>query len=178
MVPLEHLDQWLISGDRIADFIAGELGQHRVPSTQIGLMRWEVGLLKGKRNSSHLVLLVDSEFKLSIAGHSLSLAEVIVCGASTISLDTKWLHRLLDSPATGGGDVESTGRRRDRLQIRVDELRAKGVKGFLKTCAAEEDISIPRLKQILDKKQATAWEATPESSPSSRSTGSSRTLGK
>jgi len=44
---------------------------------------------------------------------------------------------------------EPPSERRERLTRRRDELKAKGVRGFLKTIAAEESVSVQRIKQIL-----------------------------
>jgi hypothetical protein len=62
------------------------------------------------------------------------------------------LIRLVDKPVAGTGDTESAEQRRVRLKKQVETEKAKGNKAFLKTVSKDEDISIPRLKQLLDTK--------------------------
>ena len=57
--------------------------------------------------------------------------------------------RALDQPIAGAGDTESPAQRRERLKKRVQEVKARGTRGFLKVVAQEEGISVSRLKQIL-----------------------------
>lgn len=49
---------------------------------------------------------------------------------------------------------ETPAQRRVRLERRVREVKAAGIRAFLKTVASEEGITPSRLKQILDEKQA------------------------
>ena len=48
--------------------------------------------------------------------------------------------------------VDLPEKRRERLKARVEQERRNGSKAFLKVVAAEEGISIPRLKQLIYKK--------------------------
>ncbi len=59
------------------------------------------------------------------------------------------MTRLVDQPVAGAGDEESAAQRRERLKKRVQAVKAKGTKAFLKTVAEEEGISSSRLKQLL-----------------------------
>lgn len=58
-------------------------------------------------------------------------------------------------------EQELPEKRRERLKVRVNQERAKGTKAFLKVVAAEEGISIPRLKQLVYEKPepANKWTA-------------------
>ena len=148
-VPIAGLEQWQASGDSIASVLAGLLGLRRsVAGTDAA--RWEVGILKGAKHSSHLVLIADGKLTLSLAGHSVPVADVLALEGNAFQVDRRLLSRLVDQPIAGAGDVESAAQRRERVKKRVAALKAKGVKGFLKSVAAEEGISVSRVKQLLN----------------------------
>jgi len=66
--------------------------------------------------------------------------------------------------------------RRNRLAARVARERAKKTKAFLQVVAAEEGISVPRLKQLLaaPKPAAADWTAPLVSTPATSSKKSKR----
>ncbi len=148
-VPGASLEQWQASGDSIADLLAGLLGLHRSPMGSSSAGRWEVGVYRGKKHASHLVLMAGEQLTLTLGGHSIALTEVLALEGSRFKVDKRRLIRLADQPVAAAGDVESAGQRRERIRKRVDELKAKGVKAFLKTVAEEEGLSISRIKQLL-----------------------------
>ena len=147
-VSTERLEQWQVSAESIATLIANRLNLHRSPDNPVS-GRWELGGFKGKKHSSHLLLLADGELKLSLAGHSIALTDVLDLTADRIIVDKRRLDRLVDHPATGGGDTESAAGRRTRLIDRVNAEKSKGNRAFLKAVAHEEGISTSRLKQII-----------------------------
>jgi hypothetical protein len=155
-VPVDRLEQWQASGESVAGLLARLLGLHRSGDSSGDATRWEVGMLKGVKHSSHLVLVADGRLTLSLAGHSIPLADVLTLAGNTFKVDRRTLNRLVDHPVAGAGDVESAGRRRERLKKRVLALKLKGVKAFLKTVAEEEGISPSRLKQLLHEDTAPA----------------------
>lgn len=150
-VPGSRLEQWQASGGEIADLIADLLGARwsQLDGTSPG--RWEIGILKGAKHSSHVVLSVDGWLKLNLAGHSIALDEVLVLEGDRLKLDKRALVRMVDKPISGAGDAESATQRRVRLRKRVQTERKKGNRSFLKVVAEEEGISVSRLKQILKK---------------------------
>lgn len=148
-IPFSRLEQWQISGDSLAHLLAVLLGLHRSNSVNTNAARWEIGLFKGNKHSSHLLLMADGNLTLSLAGHSVALADVLSLDGGTFTVDKRRLKQLVDRPATGGGDVESATKRRERLKKRVQALKKQGVKAFVKTVADEEGISVSRLKQLL-----------------------------
>ena len=153
-VELKTMEQWQTSADALADMLAQLLGLRRSGVTSSEAFRWEVGLLKGAKHASHLVLNVNGGLVLSLAGHTVSLDEVLMFDGKVFKVDKRKLTRLADQPALGGGDVESAEQRRQRLKRRVQELKDKGIKAFLKTVAEEEGIGISRLKQLLEEDNA------------------------
>jgi hypothetical protein len=148
-VPTASLEQWQASGDSIAELLAGLLGLQRPNMGNSSAGRWEVGVFRGKKHASHLVLLAGDRLTLTIAGHSIALAEVLVLEGNRFKVDKRLLTNLVDTPVAGAGDVESAEQRRERIRKRVDELKTKGVKAFLKTVAEEEGLSITRIKQLI-----------------------------
>lgn len=150
-VASNQLEQWQTSANLIADLLARLLGLRRPRASDTAdSARWEVGLFKGRQHSGHLVLLADGgSLKLTLAGHSAMLGDLLFLEGQGFEVDRRALTRLVDQPIAGGGDQESAAQRRERLQKRVDAERARGNGAFNKTVAAEEGIGVSRLKQIL-----------------------------
>ncbi|MCU7873580.1 MAG: hypothetical protein KZQ91_12635 [Candidatus Thiodiazotropha sp. (ex Lucinoma borealis)] len=148
-VPIERLEQWQTSGTLVADLLSGLLGLVSPAAQGSYNGRWEIGLLKGKKHSSHLVLMAGDTLSLTLAGHSVPLTDVLTLENNQITVDKRTLTRLVDNPVAGAGDVESSEQRRERIKKRVNELKAKGVKAFLKTVAEEEGIGTSRIKQLI-----------------------------
>jgi len=151
-VPVDRLERWQATGESLAALLAKLLRLHRSEGNSGEATRWEVGTLKGVKHSSHLVLVADGSLTLSLAGHSIPLADVLTLAGRTFKVDRRTLTRFVDRPVAGAGDEESAAQRRERLKKRVRVLKAQGVKAFLKTIAEEEGISIPRVKQLLQGK--------------------------
>jgi hypothetical protein len=162
-VPIDRIEQWQASADSIADLLAKLLGLNRSKSHSFVADRWEIGMFKGIKHSGHLVLNTGDQLELTLAGYTIPLAEALSFDGQCFKVDKLKLTTLVDNPAQGGGDAESATQRRERLKKREKELRAKGVKAFLKTIADEEGISISRLKQLLQdehestKKSKSLW---------------------
>ncbi len=148
-VPISRLEQWQSSGTSIADLLAGLLGLRRPDAGDTSSCRWEIGLFKGLKRSSHLVLLADGRLTLSLAGHSIALADILALEGNSFKLDKRTLIRLVDKPVGGAGDAESAAQRRERLKKRVQAEKTKGNKAFLKAVSEDEGISVSRLKQLL-----------------------------
>lgn len=148
-VPIERLEQWQTSGELVADLLSGLLGL--IPPSLHGSAcgRWEVGLFKGKKHSGHLVLMAGDTLSLALAGHSVPLSDVLTLENNQITIDKRALTRLVDHPVAGAGDIESAEQRRERIKKRVSELKARGVRAFLKTVADEEGLSTSRIKQLI-----------------------------
>ncbi|MEJ1388535.1 MAG: hypothetical protein RPU12_11560 [Candidatus Sedimenticola sp. (ex Thyasira tokunagai)] len=144
----DALAQWQATGNSIANLLARLLGLRRSNVGDTLSSRWEIGVFKGAKHSSHLVLLADDKLTLTLAGHSIALVEVLVLEGDTFKVDKRRLTHLVDQPVTGAGDIESAVQRRERIKKRVQDERAKGTKAFLKVVAEEEGISITRLKQL------------------------------
>ena len=159
-VPTASLEQWQASGDSIAELLACLLGLQRSNMGSTSAGRWEVGVFRGKQHASHLVLLTGGKLTLTLAGHSIALSEVLALNGDVFNVDARRLTHLVDHPVAGAGDVESAEQRRERIRKRVEDLKAKGEKAFLKTVAEEEGLSISRIKQLIqDEKPASKSKA-------------------
>lgn len=160
-VPVARLEQWQASGDSIADLLAGLLDLQRPSMGSSSVGRWEIGVFRGAKHASHLVLMAGEKLTLTLAGHSIALTDVLAMDGDTFKVDKRRLTRLVDDPVAGAGDVESAEQRRERIRKRVDELKAKGVKAFLKTVAVEEGLSISRIKQLVQDEKPSSKSETP-----------------
>ena len=151
-VPVIHLDQWQATGASMADLLTGLLGLVRRGASGVSADRWEIGVLRGQKHASHLVLLADGRLILTLAGHSIILADVLTFEDDGFVIDKLTLIRLVEQPIAGAGDRELAAQRIDRLKKRKLELTIKGDNRFLKTIAKEEGISVSRVKQLLGDK--------------------------
>jgi hypothetical protein len=151
-VPISRLEQWQASASSIADLIARLLDLRRPDADDTSAGRWEIGMFKGSKRSSHVVLLGGGRPTLTLAGHSIALADILAFASTGFKLDKRVLIHLVDKPIAGAGDKESTTKRRARIKKRVQTEKAKGNRAFLKTVAEEESISISRLKQLVNRK--------------------------
>jgi hypothetical protein len=162
-VPISRLEQWRASGITVANLLTVLLDLRKPGTDKASTDRWEIGMLKGKKHSSHLVLLADSGLTVTFAGHSIALADVLELEEGHFTVDKRKLTRLVDQPVAGAGDAESAAHRRERLKKRVQEEKVKGTRAFLKVVAEEEGIHRSRLKQIIyndkpsNQDPASAW---------------------
>ncbi len=161
-VAVECLEQWQASGDSLANLLAALLDLRKADKTGLETARWEIGLLKGAKHTSHLVLSADDRLLLSLAGHTVAVVEVLTFDGQALKVDKRKLTRLVDQPSLGGGDVESAAQRKERIKKRVQALKNKGIRAFLKTVAEEEGIGVSRIKQLLaeddePKKSKSSW---------------------
>jgi hypothetical protein len=147
------LVRWQASGEAVAALLARLLRLTRRMVAPTQQRRSEVGVFKGRKGSSHLVLTADGELKLRLAGHTLPLVEVLSLKGKSVVVDEKELTERVDNPASGGGDVESANQKAARLQKRRDQLKAEGQRYFLRQIAREERISVSRIKQILARRK-------------------------
>lgn len=151
------LEQWTSSPERVADVLARLLNIRRSSSDSTA-RRWDVGVLKGVKGSAHVVLGIERELRLNIAGHSLPVADVLELGDKGLSIERRALLRCVDNPIAAAGDEPSAAQRRERLRKRRNELKAAGKRNFNQLLAAEEGISVSAIKQLLqEKKQPETW---------------------
>lgn len=170
------VEQWTCSPERVADVLARLLNTHR--SEDAVPLRWELGVLKGtQQNGAHVVLEIKRELRLSISGHSLPLADVLVLANKGLTVERKALVRCVDNPVAGAGNQESAEQRRERLRTRRNELKSSGVRNFNQVLAQEEGITVWRIKQLLKAEktdQPSSWFNLPPKGATQKKTKAQR----
>lgn len=156
-VPDSMLRQWSASLAALSELVARLLD-----TTGTGVssgQRAEIGVLKGRKQSSHVVLVTVDCLSLHLAGHTVALTDYLTLDGKSLRLDKEAIFRLVDKPIAGAGDQESARQRSERLTKRVRAEKARGTKAFLKVVAKDEGISVSRLKQVLGKKSKPVQES-------------------
>ena len=146
-IPAASLRQWGASLVGLAEMIARLLDL--AGAVSVNGQRCDVGILRGRKHSSHVTLIADRTLSLRVGGHVMDLGTVLTIRNGAAKIDRQAIERCADKPVAGGGDVEAADQRRKRLAGEVKAEKAKGTKAFLKVVAAREDITTQRLKQIL-----------------------------
>ena len=142
-----NLQQWGVSLVGLAEVIARLL--EVAGAVAVNGTRCEIGILRGRKHSSHVTLIADGGLGLRIAGHIVDLASVLSIQNGAIRIDRLALQGFADKPVAGGGDIEGSDERKKRLAREVKAEKALGTRAFLKVVAKREGISPQRLKQIL-----------------------------
>jgi hypothetical protein len=104
-VPISRLEQWQASGLAMTDMLVPCSACDRPDSSDASKGRREVGILKGAKGSSYLVFLADGRLTLTLAGHSIPLADILTLEGNGFKLDKRTLIRFVDSPIGGAGDA-------------------------------------------------------------------------
>lgn len=150
-VDFRRMEQWQASDCLIATALARLLGLGQ-PSNQTAEGRqWRIGTFKGKKHNSPVTLLAGDGFTLALAGHTVSIEDVLAIEKNVLALDNASLIRLVDNPADNS-ETEAPEARRERIRKRVREEKVKGTRAFLKVVADEEGFSTSRLKQLINDK--------------------------
>lgn len=147
-VSFQRMTQWQSTGEHIATGLGRMLGLAPQSLRTRNANQWNIGALNGRRNKCLVSLTTKDGLVLSLAGHSISLIEVLTMSGGAITLDREELIRLVDEPGEQR-EAEPADERRARLRGRVSAERKKGTRAFLKLIAAEEAISVTRLKQLI-----------------------------
>lgn len=171
-VDFRRMEQWLATGGMVAATLAEFLGVSRSSRSTVENGRWHIGTVKGKKHIGLATMVADgSNLGIALGGHAIPVADVLTFEKNTLLLDRAALIRMVDNPM-GDSDTETPDARRKRLKARVDEEKSKGTKAFQQVVANEENISVSRLKQLLNDKPepVNRWEAIAglSASPSSK----------
>jgi hypothetical protein len=155
-VPLDRLQRWQASGNAIAAVLARFLTLR--PAEALAThRRWPVGLMKRGTRAGPLVLTAGEGLTLALAGHALSLADILVWRRGRLEVQRQRLMDCLANPVPGASGLETPAQRRDRLMKRRDALQASGERNFLKILAEEEGFAgTSRVKQLLYPKKTSS----------------------
>lgn len=148
-VDMRRMEQWQTTLGLLAKMLAQLFGLSQSDPKAVDVKQWHIGVLKGKKHKSLVVLQAEGHLKLSLAGHVVPLMDVLAFKKNILKLDKAALVRLVDKPE---GFTELPKARQARLKARVNEERLKGTKAFLRVVAGEEGISMSRLKQLVSAK--------------------------
>jgi hypothetical protein len=114
-VELGTLEQWQINGGTLAGAVARLLGLNKQsPKADTTGKHWTLGLLTGKELKAEATLAVNEGVALSVAGHSLPVADIITFDGDGLTADKVELLRLVDTPAGAPRNEPSTARREAR----------------------------------------------------------------
>ena len=149
LVDFRRMQQWLSTSRLVAAMLTSLLGFSQSPTKTTDGKQWHIGTLMGRKNRYPVMLLTDDGLTLLLAGHTVSLIDVLSITENTLALNKAALMRLVNNP-TNDNETESPEARRERLIARIREEKTKGTKAFLRLVADEEGISVTRLKQIRD----------------------------
>ena len=162
-VALARLERWRASDASLADALAAMLGTAGATRLAGDAKALRLGVVAGRTTrAAALLRWQDGGAVLEVAGHVLPLDLALTIKDSALSLDSKTLARCVDAPAAGAGvPAESPAERRQRLKARVAAEKRKGTKAFNEVVAAEEGLSLSRLKQLVAEPKPTAdtWAA-------------------
>lgn len=168
-VPLDCLEQWQAAVEAVAHLLAALLELRRPLNHSAEGGAWQLGLLRGTKHSGYVKLLANGELIIAVGGHSLALSELLQLKGNKFIIDRRRLLRAVNNPVAASADIEAASERQKRIRQRTRELKARGVKDFIKQVAAEEGISGSRVKQIRG-----SVAVTPERTPVKRATAVSR----
>jgi hypothetical protein len=147
-VDFRRMEQWQTTGELIAVALSKSLGISQPSNQTTDGRQWPIGTLKGKKHNSQVMLIAGGSIALSLAGHIVTLVDVLAIEKNALVLDKAALIRMVDNPVDNS-NTETSEARRERIRARVLEEKAKGTKAFLRDVAEEESISISRLKQLM-----------------------------
>ena len=144
----DTLKQWISTAEDFATILPSLLKTKAIAANQENQANsWYLGVSKGKNGLIPIFLQIKPEtgLVLVIEDHYIPLAEILTIKRKKLHIDYDVVQCLLDEAK----NAETPEQRRERLQKRVNELKAKGQRNFLAQAAKEEGISTTRLKTIL-----------------------------
>ena len=96
-IPLEHLQQWQITGSQVARWIADKLKLKEQAERQAAAVRISVGQLRGKKRRGSLELVTEKiPAVLRVSGHSLPLTDAVYLSGDRPEIDRVALRELVD----------------------------------------------------------------------------------
>lgn len=155
-VPARRLARVCSSGQMVAETVSEllEMPARPLERSVTDAVQFDLGIIKGPLGSSHVTLATVGGLQVGVAGYAVPLRDLLSFDGTDLTIDRAAIVRRIENPVAGGGDVESAAQRRLRLRRRRDELKRQGIRAFLKQLAAEEGVSVPRIKQLLGKASA------------------------
>jgi len=110
----ELCQQWQITENQVAQWIASELGLRGKPKRDKETKNFLIGDVQGKKKTGPLELVCMEPASLIASGHSLSLIEVIYLKANQLQIDQATIINLIDRPPPANRYTPSIIRREAR----------------------------------------------------------------
>ena len=156
------IDTWSCSGSSLAASIARHLDITPANNSTMPNNQLTIGLYRGERHSSHVLLEFKDQAVITTAGRSTPAAELVWIKQGIFYVDHRRLTAMVDNPIAAAGSEESAEHRAKRLLARKIQLKSEGNRSFIKTIAAEEGVSTQRVGQIIStlekkKKGVASW---------------------
>jgi len=157
-IAFDRLKNWQLTELLLAQFVAKlfEFTQQLSKDAD----SWRLGMLQGQKHKAPVLLVFDGlAAVIKVAGHNVSLLEVLLIDDDQCRIDLKKLKGFVDSPTGLADSKESAEARQDRLLARKRALKSEGVRNFNQQIATEEAMSLPNVKKLI--KAAEDREKTP-----------------
>lgn len=156
------LIRWCTGLEALGSALSELMGSVPTAAGSVAPPAVSLGLVRGKRGNQPVSLRVSGGRPvLAVAGHEIDVGLLLTTDGQRLVLDVGQLIRCAEQPGDGAAPGESPGERTARLQARKAQLVAKGVRGYVKQIAAEENLSETMVKRILYRK-AVAAAASPQ----------------
>lgn len=147
-ISLDQTEQWQSSGASLANLLSKLLELPHPFAKSENPSHWELGVFRGLKHFARVVLKLDGKPLIQTAGHDLAVDELLSFRDKKFELDKRKIIRAVDKPAANAGDVESASDRGKQINKRVNALRKKGVKNFIKRTAEELGVTPGRIHQL------------------------------
>lgn len=146
-VPFDRLRRWQVTGDAIARFLAKALG----PLRRLGLTKpagsWEIGVWHGQRRAE-LILVRGEELSIEVAGHRVTVADILSMQTRRLAVDTEYLRSLAASPTRDTRSTESIADLDAQTAALVEKKRRERIDAPVKAAADQLGVS----RQIVSKR--------------------------
>lgn len=152
VIPSSEQERWRFTMGSLASGLATLIANGRATASEED-RGYRLGVVEGRNQDRWILRLSDDDGpRLTLAGHVLAPQDILVLVGNRLSVDMRMLMRCANAP----GDVtsvptESSDVIGKRMLARKRELKAGGVKAFLRIIAEEEGCSTSWVKQLIAK---------------------------
>ena len=99
-IPSEYLQQWQITENQVARWIAHALGLKGKPKKDKKSGTIHIGNVQGKKKTGLLEWVVQKPVSLKVSGHTLALIEVVYFKSNHLLVDEEAIINMVDMPPT------------------------------------------------------------------------------
>ncbi len=151
-----RLERWRITGEALASAVARWLGARSPTQSPARRDLWKLSVAGAESRTRVLDLSTEGVPRLTIGDQSIELRDLLEWKSGQVRFASQRMKRFLQQVGDG---KETTEARRARVAARKAELIAAGDRSFIKTIAAEENLSETRVKKLLEppKRPVGSW---------------------